>query len=97
VLGYYGLMSVGDTLGSATTFAKGALMLAVGLAAVRTRFLPRWLGWLSIVLGAMAVGGGLGVVDNPVTGSLWYAGLIGFALWPVAIGVTLLVKALKQS
>ncbi|GIH10799.1 hypothetical protein Rhe02_88660 [Rhizocola hellebori] len=97
VLSYYGLMSVGDTLGSASTFAKGALMLAVGLAAVRTRFLPRWLGWLSIVLGAMALGGGLGVVDNPVTGALWYAGLIGFALWPLLIGVTLLVKSVKRA
>jgi hypothetical protein len=36
-------------------------------------------------------------VDNPVTGALWYAGLIGFALWPLAVGVTLLVKALKRA
>jgi hypothetical protein len=95
MLSAVGLQIAGDTIGSAATYAKGALMLAVGLAAVRTRSLPRWLGWLSIVLGAMAVGGGLGIVDNPVTPALWYGGLIGFAVWPLLVGVTLIVKALR--
>jgi len=96
VTSYYGLMSVGDTLGSASTYAKGVLMLAVGVAAIRTRALPRWLGWLSVVLGAMAVLGGLGVVENPVTPALWYGGLIGFAVWPMLVGITLIVKAIKH-
>jgi hypothetical protein len=71
-------------------------MLAVGVAAIATRFLPRWLGWLSVVFGAMAVGGGLGVVPNPVTDALWYGGLIGFALWPLPVGITLIVQAVRR-
>jgi hypothetical protein len=95
VLGFYGFMSVGDTIGSAATYAKGACLLAVGIAAVRTRFLPRWLGWLSGLFGAMAIGGGLGFVENPVTGALWYGGLIGFALWPLPVSIALLTKAIR--
>jgi hypothetical protein len=95
VLAYFGLMTSGDTLGVVSTFAKGALMLAVGLAALRTRFLPRWLGWLSVVLGAMAVGGGFGAAGDPVTGALWYGGLLGFAIWPLLVATTLIVKALR--
>lgn len=96
VLSFYTMMTLGDTFGSVATYAKGACMLAVGLAALRTRFLPRWLGWLSVVLGFMAIGGGLGVVDNPVTPALWYGGLIGFAVWPLPVSIALLVKALRE-
>jgi hypothetical protein len=43
----------------------------------------------------MAVGGGLGFVENPVTPALWYGGLLGFAIWPLLVGVTLIVKAVR--
>jgi hypothetical protein len=95
VISFTTMMTLGDTVGAVSTYAKGACLLAVGVAAVRTRFLPRWLGWLSIALGAMAVGGGLGVVDNPVTPALWYGGLIGFAVWPLVVGVVLAVRAVR--
>ena len=44
----------------------------------------------------MAIGGGLGVVDNPVTPALWYGGLIGFALWPLPVSVALIVQAVRE-
>jgi hypothetical protein len=87
-----GLQIAGDSIGATSTYAKGALMLAVGIAAIRTRFLPRWLGWLSAVLGGMAVGAGLGVVENPVTPVLFYGGLLGFAIWPLIVGITILIR-----
>jgi hypothetical protein len=36
-----------------------ALMLFYGIAIVRTRLMPRWLGWLSIALGLIALAGPL--------------------------------------
>lgn len=96
VVQYLGLMSVGDMIGTASTVLKGALLLAVSMVALRTRFLPRWIGWLGIVLGAMAVGATFSVVPNPVTGALFYAGLFGFALWPLPVGIALTVKAIRE-
>jgi len=49
------------------------------------------------VLGAMAVGGGMGVVDNRVTPALWYGGLIGFAVWPLPVAIALIVRAVRES
>jgi hypothetical protein len=95
VVQYVGLAAVGDMIGSATTVLKGTLMLAVSLVALRTRFLPRWLGWFGAVLGAMAIGGAFTFTDNPVTGALFYAGLFGFALWPLPVGIVLTVKAIR--
>jgi hypothetical protein len=87
-----GLQLAGDSLGSAATYAKGAFLLAVGIAAVKSRVLPKWLGWLSLVFGTMAVGAGLGVVGNSVSQVLFYGGLLGFAIWPLIVGVTVLVR-----
>jgi len=95
VLQYLGLGAVGDMIGTASTVLKGALMLSVSLVALRTRFLPRWLGWIGAVLGVMAIGGAFAFTDNPVTGALFYAGLFSFALWPMPVGIVLTVKAIR--
>jgi hypothetical protein len=95
VVQLFSYMSLGDMIASAATFAQGGLMLAVGIAALRTRVLPRWFGWLSVVLGAMAVGGGLSVADDPVTEALWYGGLLGFGIWPLLAGVVLVIKGVR--
>jgi len=53
--------------------------LAVGLVALRTRALPRWLGWASIVLGIMAIAGPVGGIA-----------FLLFPVWNLALGVVLL-------
>ncbi|WP_219415837.1 hypothetical protein [Pseudonocardia nigra] len=41
--------------GISSRVAFGLMLLAAGLVVVTTRALPRWLGWLGIVLGALTV------------------------------------------
>lgn len=36
-------------------FASGVLMLATAFVALRTGFLPRWLGWVTLVIGIASV------------------------------------------
>jgi hypothetical protein len=93
---YLGLAAVGDMIGTASTVIKGATLLAASVVALRTRFLPRWLGWFGAALGVMAIGAAFSFTDSPITGALFYAGLFGFALWPLPVGVTLLIKAIRE-
>ena len=55
-----------------------AMMLATGLRALQAAVLPRWLAWVSIVLGVAAVAGPGG-----------YAAFFAFPFWVVAVGVSL--------
>lgn len=55
-----------------------AMMLATGLRALQAAVLPRWLSWISIVLGILAVAGPGG-----------YAAFFAFPFWVVAVGVSL--------
>ncbi|HEX2273795.1 MAG TPA: hypothetical protein VHG90_07975 [Acidimicrobiales bacterium] len=55
-----------------------ATMLATGLRALEVPVLPRWLAWLSTVLGIAAVAGPGG-----------YAAFFAFPFWVVAVGVSL--------
>jgi hypothetical protein len=54
-------------------------MFAVGLAALRYRVIPRWLGWLGIVFAVAGIPTGLG--------------LLSFGLWPILVSVFILIRA----
>jgi hypothetical protein len=43
----------------------------------------------------MAIGGTFTFTDNPVTDALFYAGLFGFALWPLPAGIVLTARAVR--
>jgi hypothetical protein len=53
-------------------------MLATGLRALQAAVVPRWLAWISIVLGIAAVAGPGG-----------YAAFFAFPFWVVAVGVSI--------
>lgn len=55
-----------------------AMMLATGLQALHAAALPRWLAWVSIVLGVLAPAGPGG-----------FAAFFAFPFWVVAVGVAL--------
>jgi hypothetical protein len=65
----------------------GVAVPLLALAVLRTRLLPRWLGWLGLFVGA--VGGWLGAV-----GYLWTTaedistiGFLAFFVWTIGMGV----------
>jgi TRAP-type C4-dicarboxylate transport system substrate-binding protein len=64
-------------------FALGmqVLLLATGISVIRSRALPRWLGWVAVVLGAVAV--------SP----LGLATLVGGGLWILTASVVMGVRA----
>jgi hypothetical protein len=55
------------------------LTLGTGVAALRSRALPRWLAWASVVLGIMAISGPLGAIAFLAT-----------PIWTLATGIVLL-------
>lgn len=56
--------------------------LATGIAALRTRSLPRWAGWVSVVEGVLALAGPLGGIA-----------FLAAPLWILALSVALLRRA----
>ena len=63
----------------AAEVAAAALVLATGLLALRTRFLPVWLGWASLALAVL-------LLILPIG---WAALLVGFPLWVLIVSVLL--------
>ncbi len=58
------------------------LLVATGLAARRSRLLPRWLGWVSYVLAVLSL--------PPVSGIFVYFPLLLFLIWIVIVSVTMI-------
>jgi hypothetical protein len=56
---------------------NATLLLAAGIAGVRTRVLPAWISWVAIVLGVVSV--------TPVG----FAAFVGLGLWTVVVSVIL--------
>ena len=83
----FALESVGDVFGSLFALATGALVLRSGV-------LPRWLGWVSIVVGSMFFLQGFGLGGVIASFGL-FLDLIGFVLLLVFVlmsSVTLLMR-----
>jgi hypothetical protein len=87
---------LGETFGDVGTIPRGLFLLGASLAAVTTGFLPRWLGWSGLVVGAASLVGVLGVSHGAVVGiGAWFVGLFGFLLWTAALAVVLVLRLLR--
>jgi hypothetical protein len=82
----YGLSSAAQTLNVLSSDAWvpvvvgiSILALATGIAGLRSAALPRWLAWVSVALGILAVAGPLGGIAFLVT-----------PVWGIATGIVLL-------
>jgi hypothetical protein len=69
-------------------FAIGGLLIAAGLAAVRSHALPTWQGWSGIVIGL----GSVIAVAAQLT-AFWLIPFFLFYAWVVAVGVVLIRDA----
>jgi hypothetical protein len=92
------LQTTGDvTAGTAlaTNYVGDLMIWAVavplfGLAAVRTRAVPRWIGWLGVGVGLDGGWiGAFGIVSTTVE-DVTAIGFLGFFVWMLAMGVALL-------
>lgn len=68
-----------DVTSGASTAGVAILMFAVGLAAIRYRVIPLWLGWVGIVFAVVGIPTGLA--------------LFGFGLWLIIVSVVILIRA----
>jgi hypothetical protein len=59
--------------------------LATGIAGLRNRTLPKWLAWVSIVLGVMAIAGPVGAIAFLLT-----------PLWTIALGIVLMRRGAHE-
>jgi hypothetical protein len=79
-----GAAEVFSSIGTGFFFGGEVLLagflLAVGLAAVRLRVLPAWLGWISLVLGVVALVPPIGWAVVVFAFPLWIVGVAAF-LW----------------
>lgn len=88
---------IGETFGDVATIPRGLFVGSIAIAALQTRFLPRWLGWFGIVVGAASLFGVLGVALFFMPGiAAWFAGLFGFVLWTLALTVVLGMRAVRD-
>jgi hypothetical protein len=92
------LQTTGDLMAGtalATNYVGDLMIWAVavplfGLAAVRTRAVPRWIGWLGVGVGLVGGWiGAFGIVSTTVE-DVTAIGFLGFFVWMLAVGVALL-------
>jgi hypothetical protein len=92
------LQTTGDLMAGtalATNYVGDLMIWAVavplfGLAAVRTRAVSRWIGWLGVLVGVVGGWiGAFGIVSTTVE-DITAIGFLGFFVWMLAMGVALL-------
>jgi hypothetical protein len=68
--------------------AMGSFAVCVGWVVLRTRWAPRWLGWVALVSGV-----GLVLVRFAWSGELWFVPYALFWLWVIGLSIHLLRTA----
>ena len=92
----YAIEALGDAVATSALAARAGFLLTAGAAVLATRMLPRWLGWLALVLGALTLAGGAGIfVEGTAVQALFYVGIFAFALWPLPAGIAVVVRTLR--
>jgi hypothetical protein len=73
----------------------GVVVPLYAVAIVTTRVLPRWIGWLGLLVGALA--GWLGLLSpaSSVIASIANIGFIGFFVFMLSMGIALLRRRSK--
>ena len=73
----------------------GVVVPLYAVAILTTRALPRWIGWLGLIVGALA--GWLGLLSpaSSVISSISNIGFIGFFVFMLSMGIALLRRRSK--
>lgn len=93
-LAWLGLLPLAEHLGDSVHVLRGLFVGAVALAAHRARWLPRWLSVLGLVAAAACLIGEIGgSTDWGGFVAVWFVGLVGFLLWLLLLGATLVLRS----
>jgi hypothetical protein len=88
--GWYGITGFTHLLGDFQMAFIALLIGAFSLAALRTRVVPRWIGWLGMAITVAAALGTAGVTTNSgLLYGFWFGGIFGWLLWYAIVGITL--------
>jgi hypothetical protein len=85
------LASIALVINAAGNFLGfGVVVPLYAVAILTTRALPRWIGWLGLLVGALV--GWLGLLSpaSPVISSISNIGFIGFFVFMLSMGIALL-------
>jgi hypothetical protein len=88
--GWYGFNGVLHLVGDLQMGLMAVVVGTFAVAALRGRFLPRWLAWLGVAITVAAIVGTVGVTLGwgPLYG-FWFGGQYGWFLWYPAAGIAL--------
>jgi hypothetical protein len=75
----------------------GVVVPMFAAAILVTRLLPRWIGWLGLVVGFLAGWLGLLAPASPVIANVSSLGFIGFFVFMLAMGIALLRRRPKAA
>jgi hypothetical protein len=91
--GWYGLSGATHLLGDFRMVFIALLIGAFSLAALRTRMVPRWIGWLGAAITVAAALGTAGVAANSgILYGFWFGGAFGWLLWYPIVGIALAIR-----
>jgi hypothetical protein len=98
LLGWYGLNGVLHLLGDLQMALITVVVGTFAIAAIRGRFLPRWLAWLGVAIAVAAALGTAGVTLGwaPLYG-FWFAGQYGWVLWYPVAGIALELRERRST
>ncbi len=83
-----------DGLVEIATFWRGAMLASAAILILRTRMVPRWIGWIGAVLALASFAGAFSFVKSPlqsVLGGVGFASFALFHLWVLIAGIALAV------
>jgi hypothetical protein len=85
------LASIALVINAAGNFLGfGVVVPLYAVAILTTRALPRWIGWLGLLVGALVGWFGLLSPASPVISSISNIGFIGFFVFMLSMGIALL-------
>ena len=71
-------------------FASAAALAALGVLILRTRALPRWSGWFSLVVAAAWLAAGLGASnDHDAVGAVGFIAFLSWLAWTTTVSILL--------
>jgi hypothetical protein len=93
----WAVFQVGQAVFTFGALFLGLFLLAASLVIVRTKVLPRWMGWLGLVGGAAYVVGSFSVADQ--RGPIALPAVVGFMIflvWTIVTSAVLVLHAARE-